>query len=305
WSRRARKHSSNSVSVMPPASARPASPRRSRRTSEKGPSAMRPPPLAPPLSLLLHERGRPTRFSFRFFHLRGWCRGRMGTDRPREAATAIEVPFGHSNSQRGVPGRLLWRATLPDNRSSCFRKDERPREEPLRVCCTFLIWGRFRLARRRRVVSRPKYLATQCPRVYNHEGFCTDEDPGEKVLPMLSPGSVTDWIGQLKAGDPAAAQKLWERYFQRLVGLARKKLQGTPRRAADEEDVALSAFASLCRRVAAGQFPQLRDREDLWHLLLVITARKALNQIRHERRQKRGGTLLPQGVVPRIDPDAE
>jgi DNA-directed RNA polymerase specialized sigma24 family protein len=122
---------------------------------------------------------------------------------------------------------------------------------------------------------------------------------------MLSPGSVTDWIGQLKAGDPAAAQKLWERYFQRLVGLARKKLQGTPRRAADEEDVALSAFASLCRRVAAGQFPQLRDREDLWHLLLVITARKALNQIRHERRQKRGGTLLPQGVVPSIDPDAE
>ena len=37
---------------------------------------------------------------------------------------------------------------------------------------------------------------------------------------MASPGSVTHWIHQLKAGDAAAAQKLWESYFQRLVNLA-------------------------------------------------------------------------------------
>jgi hypothetical protein len=28
---------------------------------------------------------------------------------------------------------------------------------------------------------------------------------------MSSPGSVTNWLSQLHAGDPAAAQKLWER----------------------------------------------------------------------------------------------
>ena len=43
---------------------------------------------------------------------------------------------------------------------------------------------------------------------------------------MGSSGSVTHWIGRLKAGDEAGAQKLWEYYFTRLVALARKKLQG-------------------------------------------------------------------------------
>ena len=64
---------------------------------------------------------------------------------------------------------------------------------------------------------------------------------------MVSSGSVTLWIDRLQAGDPDAAQQLWERYFRRLVGLARHKLPGRPRAAADEEDVAESAFDSFCR----------------------------------------------------------
>ena len=36
----------------------------------------------------------------------------------------------------------------------------------------------------------------------------------------MSAASVTHWIRQLKAGDREAAQQLWQRYFQRLVGLA-------------------------------------------------------------------------------------
>jgi DNA-directed RNA polymerase specialized sigma24 family protein len=106
---------------------------------------------------------------------------------------------------------------------------------------------------------------------------------------MSSSGSVTHWIGQLKAGGHTAAQPLWESYFQRLVGLARKKLQGASRRVADEEDVALSAFDSFCRGAAQGRFPQLTDRNDLWQLLAAITARKAIDLYHYERRQKRGG----------------
>jgi DNA-directed RNA polymerase specialized sigma24 family protein len=114
---------------------------------------------------------------------------------------------------------------------------------------------------------------------------------------MSSEGSVTRWIDQLQAGNRAAAQPLWERYFQQLVYLARKKLQGNPRRAADEEDVALSAFDSFCRAAENQRFPQLMDRDSLWRLLVVLTARKALHLIRDERRQKRGGGQVLDGMA--------
>jgi DNA-directed RNA polymerase specialized sigma24 family protein len=116
---------------------------------------------------------------------------------------------------------------------------------------------------------------------------------------MPSTASVTEWISRLQAGDQAAAQLLWERYFQRLIGLARKNLQAAPRRAADEEDVALSAFATFCRGAVGGRFPRLHDREDLWPLLVVITARKAFDLIARERRQKRGGgAVVHEGALP-------
>jgi DNA-directed RNA polymerase specialized sigma24 family protein len=102
-------------------------------------------------------------------------------------------------------------------------------------------------------------------------------------------GSVTNQLGRLKAGDPAAARQLWEDYFQHLVRLARARLRAAPRRAADEEDVALSAFDSFCRGAEQGRFPRLNDRDDLWQLLVLLTTRKASNLARDERRQRRGG----------------
>ena len=101
--------------------------------------------------------------------------------------------------------------------------------------------------------------------------------------------SVTVWIASLKAGDADAAQKLWQRYFETLVRLARDRLRGAPRTVADEEDAALSAFDSFVRGAARGRYPRLDDRDDLWRLLVVITERKAIDQAHRERRQKRGG----------------
>ncbi len=101
--------------------------------------------------------------------------------------------------------------------------------------------------------------------------------------------SVTVWIASLKAGDADAAQKLWQRYFETLVRLARDRLRGAPRTVADEEDAALSAFDSFVRGAARGRYPRLDDRDDLWKLLVVITERKAIDQAHRERRQKRGG----------------
>ena len=92
----------------------------------------------------------------------------------------------------------------------------------------------------------------------------------------------------LKEGDQAAAQVLWEAYFRRLVGLAYARLRNAPRRIADEEDVALSAFDSFCRGAQAGRFPRLDDRNDLWQVLVLITVRKAIDLRNYEGRQSRG-----------------
>src|SRR5262245_22248907 len=119
---------------------------------------------------------------------------------------------------------------------------------------------------------------------------------------MSPDGSVSRWLQPLQQGDPEAAQQLWQRYFLSLVQLARQGLRHAPRRATDEEDVALGAFASFCRNAEQGAFPQLHDRNDLWRILAVITARKASRVLRDEGRQKRGGPARL--AAPEVDQDA-
>jgi DNA-directed RNA polymerase specialized sigma24 family protein len=111
----------------------------------------------------------------------------------------------------------------------------------------------------------------------------------ERFLIMSNDNSVTRWIEGLKSGDADDIERLWNRYFRRLIRLAGAKLPGHCRRAFDEEDVALSAFQSFCERASRGQFQRLSDRGDLWRLLTVLTVRKAIMTMRHHTRQKRGG----------------
>jgi DNA-directed RNA polymerase specialized sigma24 family protein len=125
-------------------------------------------------------------------------------------------------------------------------------------------------------------------------------------MPIDDQGSVTLWFGALKAGDLTAAQPLWERYFAQLVRLARARLRASPRPGADadEEDAALSAFDSFCDGAARGRFPRLADRDELWRLLVVLTARKVGAQAQRQRRQKRGGgRVLREADLLGADPD--
>jgi RNA polymerase sigma factor (sigma-70 family) len=130
---------------------------------------------------------------------------------------------------------------------------------------------------------------------------------------MTSPPSVTTWLGRLQAGDLDGAEALWRRYFARLVELASQHLARHVRRAADAEDVALSAFASFCAGAADGRFPRLSDRHDLWRLLLTLTLRHASNLARHETRQVRDSRRtvaatdlfgLPEADLDRVAADA-
>ncbi len=105
----------------------------------------------------------------------------------------------------------------------------------------------------------------------------------------MSDDEVTAWLSGLVAGNTQAQSAVWERYFEQLIRLAHRKLVGMPRSAADEEDVALSAFHSFFRGVQAGRFPKLDDRHDLWKILVTITVRKAAAQRKRSMAQKRGG----------------
>jgi DNA-directed RNA polymerase specialized sigma24 family protein len=100
---------------------------------------------------------------------------------------------------------------------------------------------------------------------------------------------ISRWISRLQEGDQRAAEVIWGEYFEKIVRLARRRLGSVPRRASDEEDVALSAMNSLFRGAQAGRFPRLEDRDDLWKILVTITARKAVKQQRRHFAEKRGG----------------
>lgn len=105
----------------------------------------------------------------------------------------------------------------------------------------------------------------------------------------LDRGSVSVWIDQLKAGENEAAREIWERYFDKLLNVARRRLGSIPRRSFDEEDIAVSVFDSLYKGAEAGRFEEMRDRTDLWKLLVTITRQKAVDRIRREVAEKRGG----------------
>jgi DNA-directed RNA polymerase specialized sigma24 family protein len=116
--------------------------------------------------------------------------------------------------------------------------------------------------------------------------------------------STATWLGKLRDGDPQAAQELWQRYYEQLLRVARRRLSGVPRRVSDEEDVVLSAIDSFCRAAAHGRFPDLSDNHDVWRLLMGITARKICDYHRRSCREKRGGgkvrgesALMPAGDV--------
>ena len=100
---------------------------------------------------------------------------------------------------------------------------------------------------------------------------------------------ITQWIDQLKQGDERAAERVWGLYFEKLVRLAARRLRGLSKRDRDEEDVALSAFHSFYKRASDGRFARLENRDDLWRLLVTITARKSSSFIKRQVAAKRGG----------------
>src|ERR1700710_2521898 len=93
-------------------------------------------------------------------------------------------------------------------------------------------------------------------------------------------GSVSNWIQGLNSGEFDAVQKLWDRYASSLVAIARKRLGSAPKVHADEEDVAQKVFASIWRGAQAGRFANVKNRDELWWLLIAVTKQKVASHVR-------------------------
>ncbi|QEG37155.1 RNA polymerase sigma factor [Bythopirellula goksoeyrii] len=112
-----------------------------------------------------------------------------------------------------------------------------------------------------------------------------------RSLRMSKSTNVSHWIELVKAGDSAAANRIWQHYFDRLVRSVRARLQGQNLAISDEDDIVVSVFDSFYNAAENGRFPNLTDRDDLWRLLLRMAARKVVDKRRHDRRQRRGGNV--------------
>ena len=103
-------------------------------------------------------------------------------------------------------------------------------------------------------------------------------------MASLDTKSVTRLIRAAQRDRESAVGPLLAVYFERLVQLARKRLQNLPGMAAYDEDLALRAFYSVYRRVRDPERPlQLTGRDDLWRLLAARTISRAIDLIRRHR----------------------
>ncbi len=121
---------------------------------------------------------------------------------------------------------------------------------------------------------------------------------------MSESKDVSHWIDLIKDGNSVAAHHIWQHYFDRLVRSVRQNLRGQNRGVSDEEDIVVSVFESFYRAAEHGRFPDLSDRDDLWRLLVKMSARKIVDKRRRDQRQRRGAGVKVHSLDQDGDDDA-
>jgi RNA polymerase sigma-70 factor (ECF subfamily) len=97
---------------------------------------------------------------------------------------------------------------------------------------------------------------------------------------MAEQDSFAFLMARLNAGDGGAAEALFRRYAERLLALARSRLEEAVRRKDDPEDVLQSVFKSFFTRHRDGQF-DVSSWDGLWTLLALLTVRKCADRIEY------------------------
>lgn len=103
---------------------------------------------------------------------------------------------------------------------------------------------------------------------------------------MDTSGEDQALIDLWRQGDENAARQIVERYLDRLLVLARRRLSQRMASRIDPEDIVQSAFRTFFHRVKEGQF-SFAEQDDLCKLLVRITLHKTLRQIAFHKAAKR------------------
>ena len=91
---------------------------------------------------------------------------------------------------------------------------------------------------------------------------------------MSEDRSFDNLMARLRTGDNDAATRVFNRFANRLIELARRRLAPEVRQKLDPEDVLQSVFRSFFAHQAAGEIKDLEGWDSLWSWLVVITLRK-------------------------------
>jgi len=93
-------------------------------------------------------------------------------------------------------------------------------------------------------------------------------------------------VAAFKAGSQSAARELFDRYCEKLMRLARRRIGQRMTSRVDPEDVIQSAFRTFFVHVRNDEFT-FDAEDDLFKLLVRLTVNKSLRQIAHHRAAKR------------------
>lgn len=97
---------------------------------------------------------------------------------------------------------------------------------------------------------------------------------------MHDAGILTLCAANLRSADrhvrDEAAQRIWEAYSARLAAMARRHLSHRILARENEDDVLQSMFKSFCEGQRWAD-RALKDRDELWRRLVLITMRKVAN----------------------------
>src|SRR5262249_19180456 len=119
-------------------------------------------------------------------------------------------------------------------------------------------------------------------------------------MASLDTQSVTRLIRAAQHDRASAVGPLLAVYFDRLVQLARKRLQNLPGLANYDEDLALRSFYSVYRHVRDPARPlRLTDRDDLWRLLATRPNSPRMHPLGRHRPGEVAGAYDPEQLLSR------